>query len=109
MSPLFLSPLFLSPLFLSPLCLSPLFIYCVSNIINKIPMSKCLYSLILFVFLIIEYPAARGGKPEDKQNYIALLRELKEAFQPYGYLLTAAVSAGKWFIDPAYDIPQVSQ
>ena len=56
-----------------------------------------------------EYPGARGGKPEDKQNYILLLKELKEAFKPKGYLLTAAVSAGKWYIDPAYNIASLSK
>jgi hypothetical protein len=34
---------------------------------------------------------------------------MNQALSPRGYLLTAAVSAGKWFIDPAYDIPQISQ
>ncbi|CAL1299588.1 unnamed protein product [Larinioides sclopetarius] len=56
-----------------------------------------------------EYPATRGGKPEDKQNFVALLRELKTEFQKHNLLLTAAVSAGKHTIDEAYDIPQVSQ
>lgn len=56
-----------------------------------------------------EYPGARGGQSYDKANFVRLLRELKDAFQPHGYLLTAAVSAGKWFIDPAYDIGQVSK
>ncbi|KAI1296888.1 putative chitinase 2 [Halotydeus destructor] len=56
-----------------------------------------------------EYPAARGGKPEDKRNFVFLLRELKTAFEPKNYLLTAAVSAGKWFVDPAYDVPEVAR
>ncbi|GAB6032464.1 Chitinase 2, variant 2 [Chamberlinius hualienensis] len=55
-----------------------------------------------------EYPTQRGGRPEDKDNFILLLKELKEAFQPYGYLLSAAVSAGKTNIDAAYDIPSIS-
>lgn len=38
-----------------------------------------------------------------------MIAELKEAFTPKGYLLTAAVSAGFWTIDTAYDIPMVSK
>lgn len=56
-----------------------------------------------------EYPASRGGKPEDKPNFSALVRELKIAFEPKGYSLSAAVSAGKWFVDPAYDVPEISR
>lgn len=56
-----------------------------------------------------EYPANRGGVPSDKENFVTLLKELKEAFAPHGLLLTAAVSAGKSTIDTAYDIPRVSQ
>lgn len=56
-----------------------------------------------------EYPGSRGGNAMDKQNFVKLLAELKSAFKPHDYLLTAAVSAGKWFIEPAYDIPQVSK
>lgn len=56
-----------------------------------------------------EYPAARGGKQEDKANFAALVSEMKAAFLPKNYLLTAAVSAGKWFMDPAYDIPTVAR
>jgi len=58
-----------------------------------------------------EYPAARRGKGEDKGNFASLVRELKTAFRSAGkdYLLTAAVSAGKWFIDPGYDVPEISR
>ncbi|XP_046455808.1 acidic mammalian chitinase-like isoform X1 [Daphnia pulex] len=55
-----------------------------------------------------EYPANRGGLPSDKQNYISMIRELKNAFTPYGWLLTAAVSPGKSTIDSAYDIPALA-
>ena len=48
------------------------------------------------------------GRKADKQDYILLLQEMRAAFEPYGFLLTAAVSAGKPTIDRAYDIPQVS-
>ena len=58
-----------------------------------------------------EYPANRLGKPYDQQNYITLLRELKEAFEPHGFLLTAALSPGKPTIDSAYGklVPQLNE
>lgn len=37
-----------------------------------------------------------------------MIRELKNAFTPYGYLLTSAVSPGKSTIDIAYDIPAMA-
>ncbi|GFS46560.1 chitotriosidase-1 [Nephila pilipes] len=56
-----------------------------------------------------EYPANRGGQPQDKQNFITLLKELKEAFAPHGLILSAAVSAGRNTIDTAYDIPGMAK
>ncbi|XP_071539685.1 chitinase-3-like protein 1 [Panulirus ornatus] len=56
-----------------------------------------------------EYPTQRGGAPEDKANFVILLRELKEALHANGMILTAAVSAGKATIDAAYDIPGVAE
>ncbi|CAL8099108.1 unnamed protein product [Orchesella dallaii] len=57
-----------------------------------------------------EYPANReGAVPEDRENFILLLRELRAALDPHGYLLTAAVSAGVKTIETAYDIPAVSE
>ncbi|KFM57731.1 Chitotriosidase-1, partial [Stegodyphus mimosarum] len=56
-----------------------------------------------------EYPANRGGAEEDKENFVLLLKELKEAFAPYGLVLSAAVSAGQKTIDKAYDIAQVGK
>jgi len=49
------------------------------------------------------------GRAEDKQDYVTLLRELKEAFKPAGSLLTAAITSAKYNVDHAYDIAQVSQ
>lgn len=43
-----------------------------------------------------------------KENFVLLTQELKVAFQPFGFLLTAAVSAGQVTIDIAYDIPRLS-
>lgn len=51
-----------------------------------------------------EFPAKRGGKPEDKDNFLLLVKELKAAFQKHNLLVTAAFGAGKDTIDAAYDV-----
>ncbi|XP_027225091.2 chitinase-3-like protein 1 [Penaeus vannamei] len=56
-----------------------------------------------------EYPTQRGGNPEDYDNFVILLAELKAALSAEGMILTAAVSAGKGTIDPAYNIPEMSK
>ena len=45
-----------------------------------------------------EYPAY-GQSATEKTTFAAWVRELKEAFAPYDWELTAAVSAGKPTID----------
>ena len=49
------------------------------------------------------------GPDEDKANFAALVRELKVAFEPYGWLLSAAVSPSKKVIDAGYDVPTLSK
>ncbi|XP_050673657.1 probable chitinase 2 [Leptidea sinapis] len=56
-----------------------------------------------------EYPGKRGGKAEDKANYVSLVKELNEAFQSRGYLLTAAMGVGKDTMDVAYDLAKLSR
>lgn len=56
-----------------------------------------------------EYPTKRGGSPEDKANYVALVKELKQAFEPYDYILTAALGAGKDTMDSAYELGKLSR
>ncbi|XP_023943910.2 probable chitinase 2 [Bicyclus anynana] len=56
-----------------------------------------------------EYPTKRGGSPEDRNNYVAMVKELKEAFEPHGYILTAALGAGKETMDTAYDLARLSR
>ncbi|XP_071539679.1 chitinase-3-like protein 1 [Panulirus ornatus] len=58
-----------------------------------------------------EFPGARGGVPEDKENFIILLRELRAAFDKYQppFFLSAAVSPGKPTIDEAYDVAAMAE
>ena len=51
-----------------------------------------------------EYPTFRGGSKDDKENYILLLKELKEAFAQDNFLLTAAIGASKEKLDGSYDV-----
>lgn len=56
-----------------------------------------------------EYPAHRGGKPEDKENFDSLMAELRAEFDKEGYLLSAAVSAGAATIINAYNVPNLAK
>nr|ANW69903.1 chitinase 1 [Cosmopolites sordidus] len=57
-----------------------------------------------------EYPARRdSNNTEDKQNFILMLQELKAAFEPKGYILSAAVNSAKRNIDISYDVPALSK
>ncbi|KAG7160183.1 chitinase 2-like 3 [Homarus americanus] len=56
-----------------------------------------------------EYPANRGGVPEDKENFVELVKELRQEFNKYGWMLTAAMAAGKSTIETAYDIDDLAQ
>ncbi len=52
-----------------------------------------------------EYPGGRAdslGRPEDKQNFISLLREMRERFDEHGLIITAAVSAEYSTIDQVH-------
>jgi len=50
-----------------------------------------------------------AGPVSDKENFVNLVRELKTAFAPHGYLLSSAVSASRHIGDQAYDIPALSE
>lgn len=56
-----------------------------------------------------EYPNQRGGKPSDKENYVALLKELREEFDKHGFILSVAVSAAEGSASQSYHISQVSK
>lgn len=51
----------------------------------------------------------RGGETIDKQNFVSLVKELRDSFRPYKLLLTSAFGASKKVIDEGYDIPQLSK
>ncbi|CAF2966008.1 unnamed protein product [Rotaria sp. Silwood2] len=56
-----------------------------------------------------EYPANRqGSRPQDKQLFTSLIKELKAAFKPYNLLLTAAVAAEKSTVETAYEIDKIA-
>jgi len=59
-----------------------------------------------------EYPVCwQGdcrGPASDKENFANLVVELKNAFRPYGFLLSSAVGASRSIADRAYDVPVLS-
>lgn len=54
-----------------------------------------------------EYPTQRGGIPADKENFVALLRALKERLKPRNRILSIAVSASVAVSKQAYDIEAI--
>ncbi|XP_049845623.1 probable chitinase 2 [Schistocerca gregaria] len=56
-----------------------------------------------------EYPTQRGGVPSDRENFVALVRELRQEFDKNGWLLTAALGASTAVIEKAYDVPMLGK
>ncbi|XP_041566012.1 probable chitinase 10 isoform X1 [Drosophila elegans] len=61
-----------------------------------------------------EYPVCwqvecSKGTPAEKQGFAALVKELFQAFNPKGLILSAAVSPSKMVIDAGYDVPELSR
>ncbi|PSN39969.1 putative chitinase 2 [Blattella germanica] len=56
-----------------------------------------------------EYPAKRGGDIADKQNFVQLVKELREEFDKNHWLLTAALGVAQDTIDAAYDLKALGQ
>lgn len=61
-----------------------------------------------------EYPKCwqvdcNKGPVTDKAAFATFVRELYEAFQPKGWLLSSAVSPSKTIIDAGYDVPTLSK
>ncbi|CAH2056352.1 unnamed protein product, partial [Iphiclides podalirius] len=56
-----------------------------------------------------KYPVIRDDQPQDRPNFVSLIKELKEAFMPHSLILMAALGATKYTLDQAYDLPQLNQ
>ncbi|XP_063623044.1 acidic mammalian chitinase-like [Cydia splendana] len=56
-----------------------------------------------------EYPAQRGGADSDKEQFVTLVKELKEAFAAKSYLLTAAVAVTQSNIDLSYNVTGLNE
>ena len=54
-----------------------------------------------------EYPVY-DGVSTDRAGFTALVQELRKAFTPRGWLLSAAVSASKFVTDKGYDVAEIS-
>lgn len=51
----------------------------------------------------------KKGPDSDKQAFAAFVKELHDAFQPLGLLLSSAVSPSKTVIDAGYDVPALGR
>ena len=55
-----------------------------------------------------QHPTQRGGSSHDRDNFPLLLEELRAAFRPHGWLLTASLSALAPIVNAGYDLPRLS-
>nr|AXX71249.1 chitinase [Bradysia odoriphaga] len=56
-----------------------------------------------------EYPTQRDGEPEDRENFVHLVKELKDVLKPHNLLLTSAIGASKKVINEAYNVRELSK
>ncbi|EAT42323.1 AAEL006147-PA [Aedes aegypti] len=56
-----------------------------------------------------EYPTQRGGEPNDRENFVQLVRELSQKFKKNNLLLTSTIEAKQYVIDAAYDIENLTK
>ncbi|MCL4142800.1 UNVERIFIED_CONTAM: hypothetical protein GTU68_055264 [Idotea baltica] len=55
-----------------------------------------------------EFPTTRGGKPEDKENFVLLVQEMKKKFEESSLIITAAVGLGCNYMETVYDFKNLS-
>ncbi|KAK0181138.1 hypothetical protein PV327_003445 [Microctonus hyperodae] len=56
-----------------------------------------------------EYPARRGGAPEDKENFIELLKVMRKDFDKYNLTISAAVAATKSSASLSYVVSELNK
>ncbi|XP_023949869.2 endochitinase [Bicyclus anynana] len=83
-----------------------------ANFINSLIEFMDLYGFEGFD-LDWEYPGAaeRDGVPEDKQNVVSFLRELRQAFKDHNenWVITMAVPITKTRLELGYDVPAICE
>lgn len=55
-----------------------------------------------------EYPTQRGGIPADKENFILLLKAIRETLTPLQKSLSIAVAATETSASASYDVARVA-
>ncbi|CAH0716963.1 unnamed protein product, partial [Brenthis ino] len=58
--------------------------------------------------LFWDHPTKRGGVPEDRNNYVSLIKELSEAFEPKGFLLTGSLRSNSGEMNSLYNLEHVN-
>lgn len=56
-----------------------------------------------------EYPTSGGGIAQDKQNFVALLKEIKTAISPWGLGLSVAVGVDDKILSDGYNISSIAR
>jgi chitinase len=56
-----------------------------------------------------EHPAHRGGAPEDKENFVKLLREIKNVYEPEDLYLSVFMRTQTEVVEKAYDLRGIGE
>ncbi|XP_013136672.1 PREDICTED: probable chitinase 2 isoform X2 [Papilio polytes] len=55
-----------------------------------------------------KFPTQRDGRPDDKDNCVTLMKEIKEAFTPARYILAMSLGAQYYVMEAAYSLPKLN-